>query len=82
MLEAKDLRAFGNSTGSNHDGTPGTTFILNGATCQLELLLLRKLIVGLGYKINKEEDFYWTEKDELCDLLVETTFPWADYQKL
>lgn len=82
MLEAKDLRVFGGTISGNLDKTEGTTFILHGDTCRFELLFLKKLIVGLGFEVTKEEDFCWGGDDDRCDLLVQTTFPWAQFQLL
>ena len=81
MLDARDLKSFGVTIGRNLDGTPGTSFYLDGNAHPFEELFLKKLIIGLGYKVTREEDlscdghdhYYW---------LVETTFPWADFQKL
>lgn len=56
----------------------GMSFLLSGATWNVEYIMLRSIIEALGYELSEPED--WLREDETCDMLVLTTYPWSIYR--
>jgi hypothetical protein len=57
----------------------GMSFLLSGATWNVEYIMLRSIIEALGYELSEPED--WLREDGECDMLVLTTYPWSVYSQ-
>lgn len=90
-LTEADIHSFGHTKYQNNGETrnilypeDGTTFVLGGSA-RLEMIILRSLLTGLGYKMSRGEDFEWVPSDAKsggkCDVIYYTDYPWSIYMK-
>lgn len=90
MLCESDLLLIGYSSSSNSTNVgkfrkDGTSFLLTRKTCNVEYLMLKSIMLGLGYEVSLGEKFARTEKDakkNKFDMIVRTTYPWEKYMLL
>lgn len=77
-FEEKDLKHFGVMTYGYEDWT---SFVLDGGNVHFEAMLLRKVIVGLGYQVTSQDDYHTPGTDK-CMWEVSTTYPWDRFRAL
>lgn len=80
-MDERDLLNFGYMCyGDKKKGTGGNmVWILNGDLYRFEIMFMRKLLNGMGYKIFSEEDWGC---DKHSDIKVTTDYPYERYSKL
>lgn len=75
-FEESDLKSFGTTTYPYNNIHTSFLFSTGG----VEVLIFRKLMIALGYKIISEKDFVWENGN--CDLEIKTNYPWNRYMTL
>lgn len=81
-LFKKDIKKIGYHIQANSDNN--TYFICDGATSNLEQIILREILRLFGYKILSVRDHIWIDNNqkEQMDILIETDMPWEVYDRI